>query len=461
MNLSPQLASEWHPTKNGCSPEAVAAFSSKKAWWIGKCGHTWEAIIAVRSQGSGCPICCGQKVFRGVNDVATTHPEVVKHWHSSNQILPTEVTAKSRKKVLWNCDCGEVWATTVFQKVMGVNCKCKRVKSTRTLTKGVNDLATVSPEDAAEWHSTLNSKTPSEIHAGSSQYAWWICTKGHAWKTSPQLKVKKKFGCYYCSGRKVLAGFNDLLTLNPSVAHLWHPAKNGHLQPDRVSAVSNKKIWWLGECTHAWQATVTSMNKSAATGNSGCPFCSNKKLLTGFNDLATHSSPLAKEWHPTKNGTMTPQDITFGSKNKVWWMCENGHEWTYEVGGRFHRGDGCQQCWTPGSKEEDLVREYVLPESEPSPLPLLFLSRKIIHVDGLQEENIFEYDGSYWHKKTIKRDRKKTLILLENGYRVFRVRNNLPSLAISHPNYNEIIIQDLTAESLTKVEKAAKLFFSS
>ena len=53
---------------------------------------------------------------------------------------------------------------------------------------------------------------------------------------------------------------------------------------------------------------------------------------------------LIKEWHPTKNGKLTPYHITPRSKKKVWWKCSQGHEWGTTVGSRV-KGHGCPICY--------------------------------------------------------------------------------------------------------------------
>lgn len=50
-------------------------------------------------------------------------------------------------------------------------------------------------------------------------------------------------------------------------------------------------------------------------------------MLKGFNDLATSHPHLVKQWHPTKNGALTPEGIVAGSGKDIWWQCEKGHEW--------------------------------------------------------------------------------------------------------------------------------------
>ena len=125
---------------------------------------------------------------------------------------------------------------------------------------------------------------------------------------------------------------------NPELAEQWHPTKNGDLKPYMVMHKSRKKVWWLGSCGHEWQATI----KDRVDGT-GCPICKGKQILRGENDLATLYPNIAKEWHPTKNGGLTPYMIAPKSGKKVWWICEKGHEWQALVSDRTN-GIGCPIC---------------------------------------------------------------------------------------------------------------------
>ena len=67
-------------------------------------------------------------------------------------------------------------------------------------------------------------------------------------------------------------------------------------------------------------------------------------------NLAVLHPDVAAQWHPTKNGDLTPYDVTPGSGKKVWWKCEKGHEWDATVGDRT-RGRGCPHCYKEGRKK--------------------------------------------------------------------------------------------------------------
>lgn len=79
----PTIAAEWHPTRNGdLTPEDVTFGSTRKVWWVGRCGHEWPATIGNRvGRRSGCPFCANKKALAGFNDLATLHPDLSAEWH--------------------------------------------------------------------------------------------------------------------------------------------------------------------------------------------------------------------------------------------------------------------------------------------------------------------------------------------------------------------------------------------
>jgi hypothetical protein len=68
--------------------------------------------------------------------------------------------------------------------------------------------------------------------------------------------------------------------------------------------------------------------------------------VTDQYNLSVVNPGLAKEWHPSRNGNLTPRNVTPGSGKKVWWICASGHEWQAPVYSR-NRGSGCPVCHKP------------------------------------------------------------------------------------------------------------------
>lgn len=185
--------------------------------------------------------------------------------------------------------------------------------------------------------SEKNDIEPTEISYGSPQKVWWKCSLNHEWQTSPnKITQKKTEGCPYCSGQKVLIGFNDLRSNNPKIADEWHPFKNGNLKAEDVTSHSNKKVWWKCSLEHEFQAVVG--HRTRENRKSRCPYCANKKVLAGFNDLETICSEIVTEWDKEKNGNLLPNEVLPSTNRKIWWKCKKGHEWEASLNSRIQNG---------------------------------------------------------------------------------------------------------------------------
>lgn len=129
--LYPDIAKEWDSEKNGITPDHVTAMSNHRVWWICENGHSYEKIISNRTQlGQGCPVCRaladekGSMLIPGVNDLATTHPEIAAEWNYERNgdlndgkgLKATDVKAGSRAIVWWKCKHGHEWQTPVARR---------------------------------------------------------------------------------------------------------------------------------------------------------------------------------------------------------------------------------------------------------------------------------------------------------------------------------------------------------
>lgn len=120
-----------------------------------------------------------------------------------------------------------------------------------------------------------------------------------------------------CAG-KAVSVTNSLASLFPAVAAEWHPTKNGDLTPERVVAGTTRMLWWRcdGGPDHEWQARAV----DRTTKGSGCPMCAGQAVSV-TNSLGMLYPAIAAEWHPTRNGDLTPGRVTVGSSRSVWWRC--------------------------------------------------------------------------------------------------------------------------------------------
>ncbi len=365
----------------------VTAGVSRKMPWRCGAGHEWAATVASRAKGAGCPICSGARALPGFNDLATTHPELVSEalfdtttvrpgstetrpwrcargheWRMSphhrtaqgqgcpycanRRVLPgfndlatthpeladealfdaTTVTFGSQKPRLWRCAKGHEWqAPPAGRTISGEGCP---VCAGKQVIPGVNDLATTHPDLAAQAEFDATTVT-----GGSHRKLPWRCGLGHEWtaqvssRTGPQGR-----GCPVCAGKTVLPGFNDLATTHPEVA------AEALFDPTTVSSGSAKQLPWCCPQGHKWTTTVI---RRAHRGD-GCPYCSNKRLLVGFNDLATTHPQVAAE------ARFDASSVVGGNRTRKPWRCSEGHEWSATPKSRTQNGTGCPTCCSHG-----------------------------------------------------------------------------------------------------------------
>lgn len=336
------LLEEWDTARNlPLTPKDVSYGSSTRAvWWRCGKGHEWQASVYIRTSGSGCPICSGKRIVQGENDLATVCPDLVREWdvEKNAPLKPERISAYSHKMVWWRCEKGHSWRSVIKSRTYGTGCP---VCAGRLLLPGVNDLATVYPELAAQWHPERNGRLrPTDILSGSHRKVWWRCEKGHEWQATINSRARVSgSGCPVCAGKAVLPGYNDLASQYPEIAAQWHESKNKPLTPKQVTPNSNRTVWWRCSLGHEYRAVVS----ARVTRDIGCPYCSGHRVLPGFNDLATLVPEVAAQWYEPLNAPLTPQMVTVGSRRKVWWQCSEGHVWKAVIGSRA----GNQRCGCP------------------------------------------------------------------------------------------------------------------
>ena len=202
------------------------------------------------------------------------------------------------------------------------------------------DLATTHPHILPQW-SGRNTLLPQSVTAGSQRKVWWVCERGHEWEAVIASVAAEGSGCPYCAGKRAIPGQTDLATVRPELLAQWDYEKNT-LVPSEILPSTHDRVWWKCALGHSWQAMVF----SRTTGRpSGCPYCTGKKVLPGFNDLETRNPKLAEQGHPTLNGLLKPAEVTPGSNKKVWWRCREGHVWQAAIYSRTRaKASGCPVC---------------------------------------------------------------------------------------------------------------------
>lgn len=342
----PHLLEEWDHSANG-PLEDFQGRRSTPVWWTCSLGHKWKNSVHNRGKlGQGCPYCAGKKVWAGFNDLATVSPSLAQEWHptKNSPLLPTEVGSRSDKKIWWQCKEQHEWVSTPLSRSKGSRCPyC----SHRKLWVGFNDLETMLPELALQWHYEKNDGLlPSEVLFKSGKRVWWRChlDPEHEWQTAISHRASgARTGCPFCKGKK-LSVANSFAGINPGLADYWHPTKNGSTLPSQIRVSTTSPYWWVCKSGHEFTASPAVVHRGAKLGYEMCPYCSNREVLKGFNDLTTLNPDLARLWHPTKNAPLLPDDIYGRSTKRVWWMGSCGHEWSRRVTEMLQTRNLCPVC---------------------------------------------------------------------------------------------------------------------
>jgi hypothetical protein len=348
--LSPAVARQWHPTRNRpLMPSEVTPGSGRKVWWV--CPevtrHEWRAAVVRRTQGQGCPFCAGRRepgqpatALRRASLARRT--KLLREWHPTKNgtLAPRNLSAGSGRKVWWLClgSPDHEWEAPVSARTKGNGCPfCAGKRVSRAAS-----LASLSPVLAKQWHSIRNGDlTPHDVSPGSNRTVWWRCRvdPAHEWKAVIHERSKSSLACPFCVGRRTAAG-NSLADERPDVAREWHPTKNEKLTARQVRPGSTQMVWWrcARDPDHCWKARVYARTTGGADGTgAGCPFCTGRRL-SFERSLAVLNSEIADEWHPTKNGALTPYDVFPSSRQAVWWSCPKGpdHVWRARTNSRVY-----------------------------------------------------------------------------------------------------------------------------
>jgi hypothetical protein len=250
--------------------------------------------------------------------LSVTHPELAKEADGWN---PDENHSVGISRS-WKCPVGHLYQMRIYDRKRGRKCA---VCSGKQIQQGVNDLSTTHPElalQAAGWD-------PKFVTAGSHLKKDWVCKLGH--KTNSTIKNRALLGndCAVCTNQEVLAGFNDLAFLYPDIAKTLIDA-----DPKSIIPGSNKKYIWKCTLGHEYTQSVNQRIQGQ-----GCNICAGKRVLIGFNDLATTNREIAIEAYG-----WNPNEIFGGTHSRKAFKCSEGHVYKAIVKDRTVKGSGCPTC---------------------------------------------------------------------------------------------------------------------
>ena len=268
------------------------------------------------------------------NSIAKNAKHLVAKWHSEkNNISPDEASSTSNKKYWWICEYGHEWQSSprYYCKKKSMDCPyCKRRRPTPEF-----NFANQHPEVAKEWHTEKNGElNPSMFLPKSNKSAWWKCENGHEWTAVIFIRARGS-KCTKCATQDLLKK-TAVGVLFPQLASEWDYEKNHPLTPFTVNKSNHSKAWWVCPQKHKWQASILSRTKG-----SGCKICAEKRIPPG-QSFADRSPHLVEEWCPRNH--LLPNDVTYASNRKVFWICKQGHRWEATIQNRANGYSKCIEC---------------------------------------------------------------------------------------------------------------------
>lgn len=489
----PELAKQWHPTKNGdLKPYSISKGSSKIIWFSCNVApdHIWKIEVRKRThKKSGCPFCEEKKASSTYN-LKKNYPEASAKWdfklnenlfpenfspksnlsvwwkcnsfedhpswkksirsqikndfcptcksfgHISRHLLkfwdykknidldPFKVTNSSGLKVWWCCEQNHSYQMKIHHKSSGIGCP---VCSGRIVSEK-NSLFHNHRRTMDYWDYEKNKGiNPKLIARSSTKVVYWKCAEAddHKWKQRIDQVAKNKEKCPYCNNFKTTRS-NSLKEMFPDVYNQILFSRHDNKILENLNFKTSKKIWFIcpkGD-DHIWKASVY----HRTINNSGCPVCENLKVVKS-NSLTTTDPKVSAEWHPTKNGKLSPETVNRYSNKKVWFRCNKNftHEWKTFIYHRTVNESNCPYCTLTPQSRQELIITFELLKFFKNINPKGYKTRlngKLRAIDiFIPDLNLaIEFDGSYWHKGRRAIDKIKSEMLMVEGYQVIRIR---------------------------------------
>ena len=281
-----------------------------------------------------------------------------------------------------------------------------------------------------EWDYDKNDDlTPDDVSYGTKNKYYWTCSQHHSYDLSPKSRTGQNQNCPYCSNHRLLQGYNDLemYCRKNNKQHIldeWNYEENKKLgyTPQNVTPKSSKQVYWKCQKGHSYPAKIS--NK--VIHNSTCPYCSNKKVLKGYNDLETYYKKnnleyILSEYNYNKN-IINPDEILYGSHTEVWWKCSIcGHEFHTQARYRLKHPQ-CPVCQKRGTSFPEQAIIYYISQkySDIINSHKSFGFELDIYIPSIK--TAIEYDGLHWHSDTFDKDNQKNINCQNNGIKMIRIR---------------------------------------
>ena len=340
----PDAIKDWDYQKNTIQPSELLVHSEKKVWWKCDKGHSYEMMLCRKTQKKpyGCPICSGNQLLVGFNDLKTLFPEAAEEWdYEKNPTRPEDHIAGTHVKAWWICkQCGKHFRMTIKDHTYGnercPNCtfyyktslpeQCVYFYVKKYFQDAINsykphflngmEIDIFIPSlnlgieyDGASWHKTRQKKESDNRKSST------IRENGIS-----LIRIKEQDDINEYGDLAVIKSeYNEnLTTMKSAITQLF----------TLINDYYNLNIFPNIDLMRDYD----DINKSVAGIKCG-------------KSLAESGSKALKEWAYDLNKNITPDKVTPGSHKKAWWRCEIcGAEWQQTIKTKVNGQEHCPNC---------------------------------------------------------------------------------------------------------------------
>jgi Probable Zinc-ribbon domain len=369
----PSVTNEWN-SKNYFGPDLFGASSGELIVWTCAQGHAYRCSVAQRTRvlqkqkkeaapsklkerlqpKSDCPICAG-RIPAYKDSLEARHPGIAAEWHEFRNRTrhPREIFDESSLLAYWRCRrCGHTYRMCVNSRISQ-----SAPQGCPNCTDDPRVNLYLVPQASVEFTlSDLNFGIDPELLPENYQVFWNCKCGGHLIYESFSHLCEREWQCSVCLSKQNTKYLSDY----PELCLQLVTVDGNTVDPQTVPAGSHKLATW--QCDRGADHTWTTPVYSRVLDRSDCPFCANR-MASATNSLANFPA-LSNEFHPFKNGLLTPDKVVASARLLLWWLCAYcAHEWERYVYLRTQRGSRCPRCKGKPERARRLIIEDLISAS--------------------------------------------------------------------------------------------------
>ena len=342
-----KLLLDWDYSKNDRAPSQYSPNSKEHVYWkCHVCGYEWQAKISNRSHSRGCPSCGNKVLVKGKNDFATRFPDLAKEWHptKNGNLKPDGVMPGSKREVWWICPEGHEPYLKSLNKRTSQHSGCPICKKGRQSSFAERALFFYThqlfPDAINRYKDIFNNGMELDVYIPSLKLG--IEYDGVAFHKSEKLEREKR--------KYLICKANHIKLIRIKEQNIWEVWQENIADKMYQTEYDGKDLLKL-EDTIRWVLGKISFNFNNSRLDVNIYRDENKirninPTFLRENSLAAKYPEIAKQWHPTKNGELTPTMFLCGSGYNAWWLCPVcGNEWQSQINTRVGQNTGCKKCY--------------------------------------------------------------------------------------------------------------------